>query len=353
MVFYMGPPMFRSFVLSLAVLLVAFSAAGDANAARRMQFVLDTLQTVAMQTEDVALAPLSFVRFCMDHGRECVGSGQRDDRIALSEDTAALIDLVNRDVNGRIRPIAKADIGGLNRWSVNPSAGDCNDYAVSKRHELIKRGLPASALLLAVARTSWGEGHLLLIARTDRGDIVLDNLVPTIRPWDQTDYAWLKLQSPADPMRWEAVSADARAVRIAAALQRSKALAAARAESRREARLQLAQARQAAENQPSPQRAIEQEPAVALSLVLPDLDVLLARAVSAPVQSGPRTDESVVALPRFVFAQMAQKQAIDLFGATAQLSMDLSTGGEWTTAKRTFTVALADGAETTLRHSVH
>jgi hypothetical protein len=81
------------------------------------------------------------------------------------------------------------------------------------------KGRCAAGLLLAMARllgarasrpagdagvkTPAGEGHLVLIARTDRDDLVLDNLPPDIRRRAETRYAWLKRQSARDAMFWE------------------------------------------------------------------------------------------------------------------------------------------------------
>lgn len=153
-----------------------------------------------MAEGEAALAPLSHVRFCMDHRDEC-GSSLDPSASPATVDVESfpLLDEVNRQVNARIRPHMKnAAIG----WSINPSAGDCNDYAVSKRHELIARGIPSSALRLAVVRTSWGEGHLILVVRTELGDQVLDNLSGQILPWTALSYRFLKLQSARDAAAW-------------------------------------------------------------------------------------------------------------------------------------------------------
>ena len=90
-------------------------------------------------------------------------------------------------------------------WTIAPSKGDCNDYAVTKRHELLQSGLPARALRLSVVETASGIGHLVLIVATTKGDFVLDNLSETIRPWQSTDYRWLKIQSASDAKFWYAV----------------------------------------------------------------------------------------------------------------------------------------------------
>lgn len=146
------------------------------------------------------LAPLDFVRFCMDYRSEC-----RADRpnavIALTTQSEAAIADVNKAINRRIEPVTWTA-----PWRIHPTTGNCNDYVVTKRHELIKRGFPASALLIATARTPGGEGHLLLVVRTDRGERVLDNLTDDILPPHRTAFTWLTRQSGSDPNIWEDIS---------------------------------------------------------------------------------------------------------------------------------------------------
>jgi predicted transglutaminase-like cysteine proteinase len=83
--------------------------------------------------------------------------------------------------------------------------GDCNDYAVTKRHALIESGLPSKALRLSVVKTASGVGHLVLVVVTTKGDVVLDNLTEVIRVWQSTDYQWIKIQSASDPRFWNEI----------------------------------------------------------------------------------------------------------------------------------------------------
>ena len=62
-----------------------------------------------------------------------------------------------------------------------------------------------SALLVTVVFDEVGDGHAVLIARTDRGELVLDNKAESVRLWYQTAYRFVKRQSAADPNRWVAV----------------------------------------------------------------------------------------------------------------------------------------------------
>ena len=64
------------------------------------------------------------------------------------------------------------------------------------------RGWSAGSLALAVVKTSWGEGHLVLTVRTDVGDLVLDSLRPAVLPWERTGYRWVMRQSERDPQYW-------------------------------------------------------------------------------------------------------------------------------------------------------
>ncbi len=89
------------------------------------------------------------------------------------------------------------------------SVSDCNDYAVTKRHELLESGLPSKALRLSVVKTASGIGHLVLVVATTKGDLVLDNLTEVIRPWQNTDYHWLKIQSATDSKYWYEIKAPA------------------------------------------------------------------------------------------------------------------------------------------------
>ncbi len=109
---------------------------------------------------------------------------------------------VNSDVNHSIIP--QADNSGPvgDKWLISPSHGDCNDYAVTKRHELLARGWPSRALLLAEVVTAWGEHHLVLVVHTQQGDFVADSLQPHVYVWANANYQWVRIQSPANPQFW-------------------------------------------------------------------------------------------------------------------------------------------------------
>jgi predicted transglutaminase-like cysteine proteinase len=62
-------------------------------------------------------------------------------------------------------------------WTLPRTRGDCEDYALLKRHTLLEKGWPVSAVLMTVVRDEKGEGHAVLTARTVQGDFILDNKV--------------------------------------------------------------------------------------------------------------------------------------------------------------------------------
>jgi predicted transglutaminase-like cysteine proteinase len=139
----------------------------------------------------------------MNYPDECRSNANESERIDLTSARLGLLERVNRRVNSSI--VSKTKIYGSNledKWTIAPRQGDCNDYAVTKRHELLMNGLPASALRLSVTKTADGVGHLVLVVATTNGDLVMDSLVDAIQPWQTTDYQWLKIQSSHNPRYW-------------------------------------------------------------------------------------------------------------------------------------------------------
>lgn len=155
-----------------------------------------------------ALAPFAHVLFCKAHPAECRADGRGDLEVVLDKRSLDLLRQVNREVNRAIR--LKADKGGPlgDVWSLAPARGDCEDFAITKRHRLIALGWPASALRLTVTRVGSGEGHAVLVVRTDRGDFVLDNRFSQVVPEREARLAYLKIQSGADPQRWLSIADD-------------------------------------------------------------------------------------------------------------------------------------------------
>jgi predicted transglutaminase-like cysteine proteinase len=161
------------------------------------------------------LAPFQHVRFCLTYPSDCKSDTAQFERIEMDSANSELIQRVNRIVNAAITPAQKLYGSDLkDGWSIAPEFGDCNDYAVTKRHKLIESGLPARALRLSVVQTASRIGHLVLVVSTTQGDVVLDNLTTAIRDWQSTDYRWLKIQSTNDARYWYAVEKQAASVAL-------------------------------------------------------------------------------------------------------------------------------------------
>jgi predicted transglutaminase-like cysteine proteinase len=197
----------RSPWIVLPIFVGVLSASGADARSRLLQ---DTGSLAPIAQASPVLAPFQHIRFCLRYPADCNSRPAENDRIKLDADVLQLLGRVSHDVNASIIPVSKSNGSKLEGgWSIAPDIGDCNDYAVTKRHELVGRGLPSNALRLAVVRTASGIGHLVLVVVTTSGDIVLDNLTEAIRPWQRTDYHWLKIQSATDPRFWYAVRAPA------------------------------------------------------------------------------------------------------------------------------------------------
>jgi predicted transglutaminase-like cysteine proteinase len=154
------------------------------------------------------LAPMAFTQFCLKYPSDCK-SGRlllEGDRIELNDMRRSELETVNRTVNSSIRPERNEDGLAGEKWLLSPLRGDCNDYAVTKRHQLIARGWPARTVLLSEVVTVSGEHHLVTVVRTNNGDLVLDNLTDQIKPWSRTPYRWLRIQTPKNPNYWASIS---------------------------------------------------------------------------------------------------------------------------------------------------
>ncbi|MET4605066.1 putative transglutaminase-like cysteine proteinase [Bradyrhizobium sp. JR4.1] len=156
------------------------------------------------------LAPMAFTIFCLKYVGECKPRPQqivfRGGRLKLTAERMAQLQEVNRRVNSAIRP--EPNLEGLRgeKWLLHPASGDCNDYAVTKRHDLIAKGFPARSVLLSEVVTTWGEHHLVVVVRTFSGDLVLDNLTGHILPWSKKSYRWVRIQMPKNPTYWASLA---------------------------------------------------------------------------------------------------------------------------------------------------
>jgi predicted transglutaminase-like cysteine proteinase len=176
----------------------ALCVAGSAGASVPSVFMTTTGQTTQ---------PIGHYEFCREHAAECTPTGKRPWRVLLTPDTWMQLIAIDTTVNRTIRDISDQDqYGRPEVWAYPDSGeGDCEDFALLKRRDLMARGWPASALLMTVVIRANGEGHAVLTVLTDRGDLILDNLTDKVKVWDETDYRYVKRQSTKNPGLWERI----------------------------------------------------------------------------------------------------------------------------------------------------
>lgn len=137
-------------------------------------------------------APLPYQYFIKANPNQGkVVSGKKPDL----NDLTKVIYSVNLKINKAIKPVKeKADT-----WSLYPKQGDCEDYVVSKRDALIKKGFGSRYLLIALCQLSTGEKHAVLVVKSKVGDYILDNLTNDLIPKVKSRYKWISIQSEIDP----------------------------------------------------------------------------------------------------------------------------------------------------------
>jgi predicted transglutaminase-like cysteine proteinase len=140
---------------------------------------------------------LAWIDFCRRYPSECVVDTAEPAAIALTPRVWQAIVSVNRKVNATLKPMTDLDHWGVaDKWDLpDDGYGDCEDYQLLKRKLLVEQGLPRRAMRMTVVRDELGEGHAVLMIRTDRGDFVLDNKTSGVLSWDQTGYAYVKRES--------------------------------------------------------------------------------------------------------------------------------------------------------------
>ena len=161
-----------------------------------------------------AAPPIGHYDFCKANPKECAYSGGDAGPAILSEDRWKTMLKINYTVNTTIKPMTDMDLYGVEeKWAIPTTAGDCEDFALLKRKDLIEAGFSPSDLLMTVVLQPNGEGHAVLTVRTDRGDFVLDNMRNKVKLWSETEYTFLKRQSADDPSRWVKIQ-DGRTVAV-------------------------------------------------------------------------------------------------------------------------------------------
>jgi predicted transglutaminase-like cysteine proteinase len=164
---------------------------------------LSICSTAKADDRGFALAPFAHTVFCLKYPGDCRARPLfRGGPAVLTSGKMRQLAAVNARVNRAIRPEPNTHGLSAEKWLIAPPSGECHDYAVTKRHDLLAAGWPQRDLLLAEVLTPTNEHHLVLIVRTDKGNLVADNLNPAIRTFEETPYWLVRVQSPANPEFW-------------------------------------------------------------------------------------------------------------------------------------------------------
>ena len=161
-----------------------------------------------MATGGLTSQPIGHYEFCKANPSEC---SIHPSDLGPARMTTALwrqLGSVNAAVNAAVKPMSDLEIYGKDEvWAYpDKGVGDCEDYVLEKRRELMRAGVPAGNLLVTVVRQPNGDGHAVLTVRTSLGEFILDNLEPRVLAWTDTDYTYLKRQSTRNSGVWVGIN---------------------------------------------------------------------------------------------------------------------------------------------------
>ncbi|MFC6640001.1 transglutaminase-like cysteine peptidase [Sulfitobacter sediminilitoris] len=145
--------------------------------------------------------PVGAISICKTYSWAC-SPKSNGHTIALSE-----LNRVNRTINRKVYQINDhVQYGVPEKWTL-PSrrGGDCEDIALLKKLELIRKGVAPNKLLIATALDRKLRPHAVLVFRSDHGDLVLDSAHGKILAWADTGYTFLRMQDPSNPRKWQAL----------------------------------------------------------------------------------------------------------------------------------------------------
>jgi predicted transglutaminase-like cysteine proteinase len=194
--------------LLVVITLTAFVASGlPSRAADTGPASVPKFQTARITFGKAALPPIGHSRFCLRYPKDCAAQPGSQARIELTARRWHELQAINREVNRDIIADPTPPDVITEQWIISPQTGNCHDYAVTKRHELLARGWPESALLLSEVVVPSGEHHLVLVVRTADADLVLDNFDDEIHSVATTRYRyqWIRIESPANPKFWSSM----------------------------------------------------------------------------------------------------------------------------------------------------
>jgi predicted transglutaminase-like cysteine proteinase len=176
------------------------ASAAPANLRQRFETRADADRAVQSLFDQLLQAQLSAL---------ATHAGDERAEPVLSPQRWAELRQINRSVNHAITPMTDRDLYGVEEFWTRPvmqkggrEYGDCEDYALEKRAQLIAAGWSPDALALAIAVAPRIGLHATLIVQTDQGDLVLDNMHDEPQQLSRLNYAWVARQARGSLVNW-------------------------------------------------------------------------------------------------------------------------------------------------------
>ena len=153
------------------------------------------IDSASIEPTGTARPVQAWITFCQRYPGECEVNPAEPALLAMTPQLWKILNTVNRSVNSSIKPRTDQEHWGVvDRWDLAEDGfGDCEDYQLLKRKILVeKHGLPRRAIRITVVVDEQGEGHAVLMVRTDAGEVILDNKRGAILSWSETGYLFVK-----------------------------------------------------------------------------------------------------------------------------------------------------------------
>lgn len=147
------------------------------------------------------IIPTGYISLCKERPPFCVRDRAQVSHTlpyATNPMTLQILQRVNTKWNARI----KAVVDNGEHWTGSTLQGDCEEFAIAKRNDLLSRNFLPSQVLLVRVLDKEGAGHLITAVRTDVGIYILDNLYANILTFEESGYVLTSRQREDNPHEW-------------------------------------------------------------------------------------------------------------------------------------------------------
>jgi predicted transglutaminase-like cysteine proteinase len=187
---------YRRPVLRLCILLAVVPPVAASAAGRDVRCEL-----LRLEISRIEAPPSQYVDFCNREPGACALTGAA---VIEFDKAIDVLERVNRAVNAEISLVPdEPGERGEECWEFPvKGAGDCEDFALEKRRQLVAEGMPSAALTMAIVHhETQFFAHAILLAETTGGTWVLDNLRDELVCWNVPPYRYERRERPDG--QWE------------------------------------------------------------------------------------------------------------------------------------------------------